>query len=226
MSGYSAYGAVLKVDTTGDNTPDTEIGNLTSISGPSISADTVDVSSHDSWKHGATIDTCVFDPDNTITADGAAHGVKNGEVIRVTKDGANPTELTEDRWYYVTAAATGEDDEFSLEASPGGGAITFAGDINHTGKYYFAFGYREFAGSMVDGGELTIEGNLTTAAEGNKLLADAMEDRDVLDFSVDFPTGDTWTFKAVVNSFSSEAPYDDKLSFSAGLKVTGRPVFS
>lgn len=136
MSGYSGFGTVLTI---GIN----EVAELTSISGPSISMDTIDVSAHNA----------------------------------------------------------------------GIGA---------------ADGYRDFVAGLIDGGEVSMEGNLTTVASAGYITS-AMEDRTEKAIVITFPTAagvSTWTFDGIVTAFSTEAPYDDKLSFSASIKVTGRPVLA
>jgi predicted secreted protein len=133
MSGLSAFGTIFTLGSTGSTGV---IGNLTGISGPGISADTIDVTSHDS-------------------------------------DAA----------------------------------------------------YREFVAGVIDGGEISLEGNLLTAAAGNAFMT-AINARSTTACSIIFPTIGKWTFSAVPTGFETDAPFEDKLSFSASLKVTGQPVLS
>ncbi len=136
MAGYSGFGTVLSIQSA-------DVAELTSISGPAVSMETIDVSSHDSL-----------------------------------------------------------DDED---------------------------GYRTFVASLIDGGEVSMEGNLTTPAAGNVIM-DAMELRTERDIVVTFPAAaasvNTWSFKGIVTAFETDAPHDDKLSFSASIKVTGKPVLA
>lgn len=91
-----------------------------------------------------------------------------------------------------------------------------------------ADGYRDFVAGLIDGGEVSMEGNLTTVASAGYITG-AMEDRTEKAIVITFPTAagvSTWTFDGIVTGFSTEAPYDDKLSFSASIKVTGRPVLA
>ena len=87
--------------------------------------------------------------------------------------------------------------------------------------------YREFVGGLIDGGEVSIEGNLTTAAAGNVVMT-ALEAGTSQACVITFPgtPAKTWTFSAIVTAFNTEAPYEDKQSFSGSLKVTGRPVLA
>ncbi len=79
---------------------------------------------------------------------------------------------------------------------------------------------RHFVAGMIDGGEVTMEGNLTASyvavlAAGGRLPCVLM-----------FPTDDPrihWTFHGFLSAFSSDAPYEGKASFSATVKVSGLP---
>ena len=148
MSGISAYGTLLGVSpgmsslslTTMPSTWD-YIGQLTNISGPSVAADSIDVTSHDS-----------------------------------------------------------------------------------TG------GHRQFVAGVIDGGDLSFEGNLLTAAAGDELM-DLAEIRDNVCFYDKFPTaagstGWAWLFAGAVNSFETQAPHDGKIGFTASVKLTGQPFMT
>ena len=89
--------------------------------------------------------------------------------------------------------------------------------------------YREFIAGLIDPGEVSIEGNLIPSdADGQiGLLAD-MNARIVQSFEMDFPAvvGTSWSFNAIVTGFTTSAPIDDKIPFSATLKVTGKPTLN
>ncbi len=87
--------------------------------------------------------------------------------------------------------------------------------------------YREFVGGMIDGGEVSLEGNLTTAAAGNIIMT-ALEAGTAQACVITIPgaPAKTWTFQGIVTAFSTDTPYADKQSFSASIKVTGRPVLA
>ena len=83
---------------------------------------------------------------------------------------------------------------------------------------------REFVAGMIDGGELTMEGNLVAAHIG---LLTNMGTGGVIPCVVTFPTADPkthWTFHGIVTALSSDTPYEDKAAFSATMKVTGLPT--
>ncbi len=82
---------------------------------------------------------------------------------------------------------------------------------------------RHFVAGMIDGGEVSMEGNLTasyvaTLAAGNRLPC-------VLMFPVEDPADPHlhWTFYGYLTAFSSDAPYEGKASFSATVKISGLP---
>ena len=133
MAGLSAYGTIFTLGSTGSTGV---IGNLTNISGPGISADTIDVTSHDS-----------------------------------------------------------------------------------TGAY------RQFVAGLIDGGEISLEGNLVTAAAGNAFMT-AINARSTTACSVIFPTIGKWAFAAVPTAFETQTPHDGKIGFTASVKVTGKPTLS
>lgn len=54
----------------------------------------------------------------------AAHGLVNGDAVRLTSTGSLPTGLSPDTTYYVVSAAT---DTFSLASTPGGSAVATSG---------------------------------------------------------------------------------------------------
>ena len=88
--------------------------------------------------------------------------------------------------------------------------------------------YREFVAGLIDGGEISMEGNLTTAVAGNIILT-AIHNRAEVQVVITFPAAAgvaTWTTQAIVTGFETDAPHDDKLGFSATIKVTGRPVLA
>jgi predicted secreted protein len=90
--------------------------------------------------------------------------------------------------------------------------------------------YREFVASLIDGGDITIEGNLIDAAAGNEIV-DLLNERISACWRVQFPTaagstGFDWLFAGILNNFETDAPHDGKISFSAGVKLTAKPVLT
>lgn len=87
---------------------------------------------------------------------------------------------------------------------------------------------REFVAGMIDGGEVSIEGNLTNT-NASALLALMAAGTTTEGATIVFPGTPalaTVTFDCLVTAVSTDAPYDDKASFSATLKVTGLPTIA
>ena len=148
MAGFSALGTIFCFSTTLTGYPSTlaYVGSLTNISGPSLSAEEIDVSSHDS-------------------------------------DG----------------------------------------------------NYREYVSGFLDAGEFTFEGNLTTSTSTEKKATDlysAFNGRYKVNGMVLFPITSrlSWKFHGYVTGVETNAPFDDKATFSATIRVsggtTGTPVLS
>lgn len=90
-------------------------------------------------------------------------------------------------------------------------------------------GYREFIGGFKDGGEVALEGLFdSTTGKGQKELYDLYESGASQDFQIAFPaeTKTTWDFKGVVTGFSTSVSLEDPLSFSATIKVSGKPTLT
>ena len=96
--------------------------------------------------------------------------------------------------------------------------------ISHTA----AGGWKEYAGGLLDGGEIKLELNFLPANTSQHLLTTAMAARTKKNFKIEFPdtAHTTWTFSAFVTNFEPSAPVDGKLSASATLKITGQPTLS
>ncbi len=86
--------------------------------------------------------------------------------------------------------------------------------------------WREFVGGLKDGGEITVDGNFTTAAAANTLII--LLGVLTSGATIVFPTtpATTWTFDCIVTGYETTAPMEDKLSFTATLKVSGKPVLT
>ena len=91
-----------------------------------------------------------------------------------------------------------------------------------------AGGWKEYAGGLLDGGEVKLELNFLPANTSQHLLTTAMSARTKKNFKIEFPdtAHTTWTFSAFVTNFEPSAPVDGKLSASATLKITGQPTLS
>jgi predicted secreted protein len=89
--------------------------------------------------------------------------------------------------------------------------------------------FREFIAGIKDGGEISIEGNAVFSDAGQIALYTDLVDGSIDAYTITYTLGagaPTITFNALVTAFATEAPYDDKLSFSATLKVTGKPTLT
>lgn len=85
--------------------------------------------------------------------------------------------------------------------------------------------WREFTAGMKDGGELSMDinydpavhGTLSTAVGGNpKNMKIVMPDAGAAEVA----------FAGIITGFSAQAPFDDKLSATVTVKVTGVPVIT
>ena len=94
--------------------------------------------------------------------------------------------------------------------------------------------YNQFVAGLIDGGDITLEGNLVSAAAGNDIV-DIANERATVCFYVKFPTTgtsasavsyDSWLFAGVANSFETDAPHDGKIGFTAGIKLDGKPFLT
>jgi len=106
-----------------------------------------------------------------------------------------------------------------------GGPALSADTIEAT-SHDSADGYREFLQGLRDGGEISIEGNFIPGNAGQVALVTDLNDGSLDEYTITFPVAmaTTWTFDAIVTAFESSSPFDDKASFTATLKVSGKPV--
>jgi predicted secreted protein len=86
-------------------------------------------------------------------------------------------------------------------------------------------GYKEKLMAIIDGGEVSLEGNFISGDTLGQigLLAD-MNAKILQAFVITFPNGATWTFNALVTDYETDAKYEDKVSFKATLTISGQPV--
>ena len=85
--------------------------------------------------------------------------------------------------------------------------------------------WREFSGGLKDGGTVSIEGNFTNDSSQTGLL-DLVGGEPVA-MTIAFPDSKgTWSFNGYLNAFSTDAPMDDKITFSATIKVSGEPALA
>ncbi len=88
-------------------------------------------------------------------------------------------------------------------------------------------GYREFVQGMRDGGEVSLEGSFIPSDTAGQfgLLTD-FNAGTLQDFVMTFPTAmaTTWTFTAIVTGFNTGVAENEKVTFNASMKVSGKPV--
>ena len=89
-------------------------------------------------------------------------------------------------------------------------------------------GYRKFIAGFKDGGEVSLEGYLELEqGKGQKELYDLYDSGEEEDFTILFPKNmGSWQFKGVVTGFGTGASLEDPLSFSATIKVSGKPTLT
>lgn len=90
-------------------------------------------------------------------------------------------------------------------------------------------GWREFEQGWKDAGEVSIEGRLNLeTGKGQKELFDLLNSGEKEKFQIQFPPklNASWEFDGIVTAFSTSADLEDPLSFSASIKVSGKPVLT
>jgi predicted secreted protein len=98
-------------------------------------------------------------------------------------------------------------------------------DTIETSTHDSAEQWREFIGGMKDAGELKMEVNYDPAAHGVIFDAIGGDPRNHKITLVDAGAA-VVTFAAVITGFQAGAPYDDKMSGSVTLKVSGKPTIT
>lgn len=84
-------------------------------------------------------------------------------------------------------------------------------------------GYEEFVAGIKRGGEIALDLNFDPNNATHEQLLDDFDGGAVHNYQLSFPSTPsvTWTFAAIVTEVGPEAPFEDKLSCSATLKLTG-----
>jgi predicted secreted protein len=86
--------------------------------------------------------------------------------------------------------------------------------------------FKEYIAGSRDAGEVSLSGNLVEDSVISTIynLADT---REIVPWEVTYPTGAKWGFNAFVKSFKDgEKTPDGLLTFSSGLRVSGKPTFT
>lgn len=85
--------------------------------------------------------------------------------------------------------------------------------------------YRSFIQGLVDGGEITVEGEYDIS-NGDTIL-NQLNSSSYVPISIDLPTSPSvsrFSVYVVCTGFNSDEPLDSSIQFSANFKVTGKPV--
>lgn len=88
-------------------------------------------------------------------------------------------------------------------------------------------GYREFIAGFKDAGEVSLSGFFdNTTGKGQAELYAAFESGSVTAFVIEFPAAlkAKWSFNGVVTGIETGATLEDPVSFSATIKVSGKPT--
>lgn len=92
--------------------------------------------------------------------------------------------------------------------------------------------WREKIKGLKDGGEVSMDLNFmpfnSTHNAAMGLLQDFSDDQTISTWTLTFPDSGatTWTFPAFVSGFEPSEPFDDKLSASVTLTVSGKPTLA
>lgn len=108
------------------------------------------------------------------------------------------------------------------------GGLELSADTIDTTTLESDGGYREFIAGFKDAGEVSLEGYFVpTEGKGQKELYDRFESGEEDDYVIQFPRNVAkWEFKGIVVGFSTSADLEDPLSFSASIKVSGKPTLT
>lgn len=82
-------------------------------------------------------------------------------------------------------------------------------------------GWREFVGGLKDAGEISLDINYRPSA--HDAFVEDLSDEEPRNYKLVFPDGTEWAVAVVLTAFEPTAPFDDKLSASITLKVSGPP---
>lgn len=86
--------------------------------------------------------------------------------------------------------------------------------------------YKEFIAGSKDAGEVPIAGNIKDESNVEKMLALA-ESQSIEKWTVAYPSGAKWVFKAFVKSFKDgEKTTDGLATFTATLRISGKPIYT
>jgi hypothetical protein len=85
--------------------------------------------------------------------------------------------------------------------------------------------YREFIGTLIDAGEITLDINYDPA-DHDALVSD-FEDTAARNYKLTYPlSASEWAFAAWLTGFEADAPMDNKLAATVTIKLTGKPAIT
>lgn len=102
-------------------------------------------------------------------------------------------------------------------------------DMKETTNMLSPSTYKEFIAGLREGGDVTIEGNYLPkeATNSQTTLRTDFENGTSASWAIIFPNAlGTLTFTAFVSAISPAIPLDDRITYTATLKITGKPVLS
>jgi len=89
--------------------------------------------------------------------------------------------------------------------------------------------WMEFIGGLKDGGEISLDVNYDPA-EATHDIDDDFDDTAARNYQIVILPGTddeyTWSIQGVMTNIGDEFPYDDKMSRSITIKVTGKPTLA
>jgi len=87
--------------------------------------------------------------------------------------------------------------------------------------------FREYKAGMADEGEFTAEVNFDdTAGTIATAINSAFQDRTSQTWTITFPGGKTFVATGVISSFDISDPFDDKITMSITIKITGKGTWT
>ena len=91
-------------------------------------------------------------------------------------------------------------------------------------------GFREFIAGLHDGGEISIEGNLIVGdTDGQVAMHTDFQATTVKAWEIRFPSyasAPVITGNGYITAFSFDFPFDGPITFSATIKITGKPTYT
>jgi predicted secreted protein len=102
-------------------------------------------------------------------------------------------------------------------------------DVIEVSSHDSANGFKEYIAGLIDGGEISIEGNFIASDSAGQITfhtdLQAGTSRTVW-IVTPMADGSSLTFTALGSGFEDSFPYNDKIGVSGALKVTGKPTLS